>query len=129
MHYIDTSALVKLVVDEANSDALRAWAIEHNDALVSCDLTRTELQRAVRRTHPDLAVVARQTLDAIALLTLTAADFDNAGRIGPDDLRSLDAIHLAAALSLGDDLESLVTYDDRLAAAAERNGIAVVTPR
>jgi uncharacterized protein len=43
-------------------------------------------------------------------------------------LRTLDAIHVAAALVLGDDLESMVTHDDRLAQAALANGIAVIAP-
>jgi predicted nucleic acid-binding protein len=55
--------------------------------------------------------------------------FEGAGRLEPSGLRSLDAIHLAAALDLGDDLEGLVTYDDRLAEAAVSNGVAVVAPR
>lgn len=127
--YVDTSALVKLVVAEAETPALRAWLAEVDGELVACDLVRTELMRAVRRVVPDRAVQARAVLDSLVLVECRPAVFDAAGRLDPTDLRSLDAIHLATALDLGDDLEHLVTYDDRMAGAAEANGVAVVTPR
>ena len=128
IHYLDTSALVKLVVAERETNALRAWLADRETSVVSSDLARTELLRAVRRTHPDRAPRARTVLDSIDLLKLATEDYDAAGRIGSDDLRSLDAIHLVAALKLGDDLESLVTYDRRLADAAQSNGITVLAP-
>jgi uncharacterized protein len=59
---------------------------------------------------------------------VTSSMFEEAGRLDPTLMRSLDAVHLAAALALGDDLEGLVTYDERLAAAAGLNGVAVVAP-
>ena len=127
--YVDTSALVKLVVAEQESAALRAWLEELDRELVSCDLVRTELIRAIRRAVPDRMLQARAVLDAITLLQVTPAVFEGAGRLDPSGMRSLDAIHLAAALDLGDDLEGLVTFDDRLAEAAVSNGVAVVTPR
>jgi len=128
-HYIDTSALVKLVVAEPETAALRGWIAEAQPVLVASDLVRTELMRAVRRAAPDRAVSARAVLDSLILLKAASATFDAAGRLDPDDLRSLDALHLASALDLGDDLDELITYDDRLAAAAQANGIAVVAPR
>lgn len=128
-HYLDTSALVKLVVAESGTDALRAWLAEPGRRPVSCDLARTELVRAVRRAAPDRVVRAREVLGGLDLLVLTPELFDAAGRVDPPEVRSLDAVHLAAALALGDDLEGLVTYDDRLADAARAAGIAVVTPR
>lgn len=84
--------------------------------------------RAVRRAAPDRVVQARAVLDALTLLEVTTAVFEEAGRLDPAVVRSLDAIHLAAALSLGDDLDGLVTYDERLADAARANGVAVVAP-
>lgn len=72
---------------------------------------------------------ARAALSAITLVQCTTAAFEQAALHEPSLLRSMDALHLAAALELGDDLEVLVTYDDRLAEAAERNGIAVLAPR
>lgn len=72
---------------------------------------------------------ARKVLDAVTLVHVTPAVFEAGGRLDPPGLRWLDAIHLAAALDLGDDLEGLITYDDRLADAAISNGISVVAPR
>ena len=71
---------------------------------------------------------AREVLDSLTLLQLRPTLMDHADRIDPVELRSLDAIHLAAALDLGDDLEAILTYDERLAEAAEANGIAVIAP-
>jgi predicted nucleic acid-binding protein len=126
--YIDTSALVKLVVAEKETDSLRAWLADSDRDPVACDLVRTELIRAVRRAVPDRLVQARAVLDAVTLLEVTTPIFEAAGRVDPGVLRSLDAVHIAAALDLGDDLEGLVTYDGRLAEAAVANGIPVVAP-
>lgn len=127
-YYLDTSALVKLVVAEAETPALQGWLAASDRQPVSCDLVRTELLRAVRRTDPSLAVAARAVLDAITLLEVTTGHFEAAGRLDPKILRTLDAIHLAAALDLGDDLDGIVSYDERLAEAARANGVPVVTP-
>lgn len=126
--YLDTSALVKLVVAEPETAALRSWLSAADRDLVASDLVRTELMRAVRRFVPERAPQARQVLDSITLLDVTGAVFTAAGRLDPPALRSLDAIHLAAALDLGDDLDGLVTYDDRLAEAATANGVTVLAP-
>lgn len=128
-NYLDTSALVKLVVNEAESGALQEWLHTQESPSVTCDLSRTELMRAVRRVAPDLAVRARRVLDALTLTKVTTAIFEAAGRVDPPEIRSLDALHLSAALDLGDELEGFVTYDERLASAAERNGIPVLAPR
>jgi len=127
-HYLDTSALVKLVVSEAETAALRAWMGEAERTPVSCDLARTELLRAVRRAAPDRVVHARAVLDSITLIEVTTSVFEEAGRLDPTVLRSLDAVHLAAALSLGDDLDGIVTYDERFAEAAQSNGVPVTSP-
>ena len=124
----NASALVKLVVAEAETDALRAWLVAAERDPVSSDLARTELVRAVRRAAPDRVVRARVVLDAVTLLEVSTAIFEEAGRLDPVIVRSLDAVHLAAALSLGDDLDAIVTYDDRLAEAARANGVAVAAP-
>lgn len=126
--YLDTSALVKLVVQEAETPALRAWAEEPDRVVVTSDLARTELMRAVRRVDPVLAPAARAVLDAVTVIQVSTATFETAGRLDPAALRSLDALHVAAALELGDDLEGFVAYDERLAAAAAGNGIAVLAP-
>lgn len=127
-HYLDTSALVKLVVAEAETAALRRWLRKEDRDPVSCDLARAELLRAVRRNAPDRAVRARAVLDTVTLLEVTASTFEAAGRLDPTILRTLDAIHVAAAVELGDDLEAIVAYDERLADAARANGIKVVAP-
>ncbi len=127
-HYLDTSALVKLVVAEDETEALIAWIKETDRDVVSSDLARTELLRAVRRAAPDRVVRAREVLDSVTLLDVTTQLYEEAARVDPPMLRTLAAIHLAVALDLGDDLETVVTYDDRLAAAAVANGIPVTAP-
>lgn len=127
-HYLDTSALTKLVVAEAESKALRAWLRTGREP-VACDLARTELIRAVRRSAPDRLLHARAVLDSLTLIDVTTSIFEQASRLDPTSRHSLDAIHLAAALGLGDDLDSMVTYDDRLAEAANLNGIPVTAPK
>lgn len=130
MHYADTSALAKLVVPEAETEALRTWIMRAAVELASSDLARTELIRAVRRADVDAAAAerARDVLARITLISATAEVFDRAGLLDPESLRSLDAVHLASALALGDSLEGIVTYDERLAAAAHAAGIAVLAP-
>jgi predicted nucleic acid-binding protein len=127
-HYIDTSALAKLVLAEAETPALQAWFAAEDRQPVSCDLARTELLRIVRRAAPDHVVRAREVLDSVTLLDVSTAMFEQAGLVDPTILRMLDAIHLVAALVLGDDLDAMVTYDERLAQAALANGIAVISP-
>ena len=127
-YYVDTSAAVKLVVAETGSRAMHRWAAEHEDALVSSDLLRTELLRTVRRGAPDRMERARMVLDTLTLLTLPASVFERAAEVEAEPLWSLDAMHLAAALELGDDLHGVVTYDDRLAAGARSLGVIVVAP-
>lgn len=127
--YVDTSALVKLVLQEAESAALRQWLLEDGRVLASADLTRTELLRVVRRAAPQQAPLAREVLDRLLLLTLATATFEAAAQLDPAVLRTLDALHLATALELGDDLDGLVTYDDRMAEAARSHGMLVLAPR
>jgi predicted nucleic acid-binding protein len=127
-YYVDTSALAKLVVTEAETAALQAWFRDSDRHPVSCGLARTELLRLVRRAVPDRLVRAREVLDSITLVDVTTAMFEHAGLLDAPTLRTLDAVHLAAALVLGDELDAIVTYDDRLAQAALANGIAVISP-
>lgn len=127
-YYLDTSALVKLIVREAESTALRSWIESEGAVLVSSDLARTELMRAVSRASGNYLLQARLVLDSITILTISTAIFESAGRLSPSTLRTLDALHLASALELGDDLEALITYDDRLADACMANGIPTLSP-
>lgn len=127
--YFDTSALAKLVVAEDATQALRTWIAERADLpSVTCDLARTELVRAVRRLDRDLLARVREVLDGLTIVEVPTALFTAAGRLDPIGMRSLDAIHLAAALDLGDDLDVLVAYDDRLVQAARSHGVLVAHP-
>lgn len=126
--YLDTSAAVKLVVLERETNALSKWCAQAGRSLVSTDLTRTELLRTTRRVAPDQLVQARMVLESLTLLSLTSELCERAADLEPEALRSLDALHLAGALALGDELEGIVTYDERLADAASAQGIEVVAP-
>ncbi len=125
---MDTSAAVKLVTAERGSTALRRWLASRDDVMFSSDLLRTELLRATRRAAPDQMVQARAVLDSLLLVTLSTAVCERAAILEPDLLRSLDALHLAAALEIGDELEGMVAYDHRLSESARALGISVVAP-
>jgi len=126
--YVDTSAFLKLIVEEEHSSALRRWAEAHEESLFSSDLMRVEALRAARRHSPAALAATRDHLDTVALLQVTPADYELAGELHPAILRTLDALHLAVALGVGSDLEGVATYDDRLAAAARLHGVTVATP-
>lgn len=127
-YYFDTSALVKVIVEEPETAALRAWLSTEPRDVVACDLARAELSRAVRRVLPAQSTAVRHLLDSVVLLKVEATDFDHAGRLDPASIRTLDAVHIVAALKLGDDLEGMVTYDKRLADGCVSLGIPVVAP-
>lgn len=95
---------------------------------VSSDLARTELMRAVRRASPEHAPAARVVLESMILMQITSEICERAALLDPTILRSLDAIHIATALDLGDDLDHIITYDERMADAANAIGIAVLSP-
>ena len=107
---------------------MSSWADEHADLIVSSDLLRTELLSATLRGAPDEMPGARAVPDSITILTLPTPLFVRAAELEPTLLRSLDAVHVAAALDLGDDLDGIVTYDDRLAEAARLHGVQVISP-
>ena len=124
--YLDTSAFLKLVVAEGESGAMRAWFVGHGPSW-SSQLLRTEALRAGSRLGIDHDVI-EDALDAVSLVLPRTSTFLAAGTLPPPQLRTLDALHLATALELGDDLEGLLTYDDRVAAGTEALSITVVTP-
>lgn len=126
--YTDTSALAKMVVEEAESPALLSWCSTHAVQKITCALTRTELIRAVRRHNPHNTPAAIKLLEETAIINLDSSVFAEAGILPPLELRSLDAIHLAAARLLGDQLDGMLTYDRRLAEAAENIGIRCYAP-
>ena len=127
MLYLDSSAIVKLVVREPETDAL-VEVVRADPAVVSSALAVTEVVRAVARSGVSPSR-AEAVLDGIALIPIDEGILPAAGSLAPRDLRTLDAIHLASALSFGRDLEGLVTYDQRLAEAATGAGIDVRAPR
>jgi predicted nucleic acid-binding protein len=126
--YLDTSAVIKLLMTERESPALRRWLRRRPEG-ASAALLRVELVRVVRRAgFPRLIPEARKLLAGIHLIRLDDALLDRAANLDPTELRSLDSIHLAAAASLGDDLGAVVSYDDRLLAAATSLGLPIATP-
>jgi predicted nucleic acid-binding protein len=125
--YLDSSALVKLVVREAESAALIRFLERHSDR-VSCCLARTEVVRAVSAQGGLALARARKLFNRIDLVALDDELLDDAGLLATGVLRSLDAIHLAAARSLGGDLIAVVTYDSRMATAATALGLDVASP-
>ena len=129
MHYFDSSALVKLIVEEPESSMLKSWAVAENVSVVTSDLARAETMRAVRRYWPELATEVRSLFTPVTSRRITPEIVEQAAVLDPPELRSLDAIHLASALDLADDLDGLVTYDERLARAASEYGIATLAPR
>lgn len=125
--YLDTSAFIKLVRSETESSALRRDLAGRD--LLSSALLVVEGRRAARR-YGDLAGTrARAALAAITLLPLDEPILDAASELNPVELRSLDALHLATVLSLGEDIERLYCYDERLTGAARALGIEVAQPR
>ena len=128
--YLDASALVKLATREAETDALRAHCSGYDTRLTS-RLSTVEVTRALFRRGLQSAALADAVGEAFAGLAILEVDgtvADAAGRVSPPLLRSLDAIHLASALSLGDELEAFLTYDLRLADAARDAGLTVIAP-
>lgn len=124
--YLDTSALAKLVRPEPETSALRRW-MDGKRWIVS-DLHRTELRRAALRAGGRAPARADRLLAESDMLRIEAVTFDEAGFMEPARLRSLDALHLAAAISLGPDLGGIVAYDERLLQAASDSGIATASP-
>jgi len=125
--YLDSSAIVKLVVAEAESAALRRY-LRRRAPLVSSALARTEVGRAVAPLGPDAARRGVEVLARLDLLRVSDRVLEVAARLLPVELRSLDAIHLATAQQLGESLAHVVTYDERMAAAARTLGWTVVAP-
>jgi hypothetical protein len=125
--YLDSSALVKLVVQECESDALRQY-LAAAGSLTSSILATVEVARAVSRVAPGASPAVAAIFESIAVIGLDARIAARAGSLGPAGLRTLDAIHLATALELGTELAAFVSYDERLSAAAVALGIPVVAP-
>ena len=128
MFYLDTSAAVKLIFVERGSTGMRRWLDAADAQVLSSDLLRTELLRVTTRVDPERMTEARGLLDSLILLKLSTSVCERAAMLEPVALRSLDALHLAAALELGDELKGVVTYDRRLGDAARALGIPAIAP-
>lgn len=133
LYYADASALVKLVLEEPESDALGDF-LDGSD-VVSSELVLTEVSRAIRRAVADdtslplaeLMQQAYELLESIALLPLDRAVLIAAGTLEEPMLRALDAIHVAAAVELSP-IEAFITYDERQSAAARLMGLRTIAP-
>ncbi|MPV50374.1 PIN domain-containing protein [Pseudactinotalea sp. HY160] len=123
--YVDTSALGALLVDQPESAALLDWLDRTSAALVSSDLLETELRRLAMREGLEQVDVTR-LLDGVALAALDRAVYRSAGYLPMPYLRTLDALHLEAALRL--DASAVLTYDHRLGDAARAAGLDVIAP-
>lgn len=128
--YLDSSALVKLVLPESETAALLS-IFPRFAGVVSSALAEVEVHRAVWRvsSNPKTRQHAGEVLARVDLIEIDDPILNVASVLEPKTLRSLDALHLASALSLGPDLEALVTYDVRLAEAARDAGLEVLAPR
>ena len=132
LHYLDSSALVKLVVDEPESTALRAY-VDGAD-LITSELALTEVPRSVRRVAATVGQMsaalhekAAELFEYVALLPVDRVQLETAGALEEPALRALDAIHIVAASDVGV-LDAFVSYDMRQNAAARLAGLRTVSP-
>ena len=123
--YVDTSALGVLLIEQPESNALVEWLDQTADVLVSCDLVETELRRIAVREGIDQGVVT-WILDGVELAALDRAVYRGAGLLPMPYLRTLDVLHLEAAMRL--DVTAVLTYDHRLGEAARAVGLQVIAP-
>lgn len=125
--YLDASAIVKLVAPEEETDALAVFLALHRSQATSV-IGLVEVRRAAARRPGVGRERVEEVLRRISAIGLDLTRAAAAGSVGPAALRTLDAIHLASAAALGDDLEAFVTYDRRLAGAARDLGMLDVAP-
>lgn len=133
--YVDTSALLKLLVREVESDAIERELVRW-PSLATSLVTEVELPRAIARARADRpdAVVGGSLILQGVLASATIIELDGeivaaARDVSPVHVGALDAIHIASALSLGRELAGVATYDNRMAGALIRAGIGVLAPR
>lgn len=124
--YLDTSAALKLVVEEPESEPLARVIDAAQPNLVACWLVETEMRRAARREEALTQEIVSGLLDGVALYEVPASLFREAGLLPGANLRSLDALHLAAAVRIG--VDQVVTYDSRMGESARLLGLSVLAP-
>jgi predicted nucleic acid-binding protein len=128
--YFDASAAMKLLREEKETRALIQWQSElgpDSHQLVTSDILRTELMLAGTRWGVS-ATEIRRLVNTLTTLRVTSSVSDSAGRLSGLGLRSLDAVHLASALTLEQSLHAVVTYDKRMVNAAEQLGLPTISP-
>jgi predicted nucleic acid-binding protein len=125
---IDSSAIVKLIVHEPKSQSFGAWLKNCKSDLFVSEIAHTEVARAVARVDVSLHGQLRAVLERFGTIRVSSQILTIASVLTPTNLRTLDAIHLASCLILGDDLKGFVTYDSTQADAAKQNGITVIAP-
>ncbi|MGH3446778.1 MAG: type II toxin-antitoxin system VapC family toxin [Nocardioidaceae bacterium] len=123
--YIDASAAMKLLVTDAESDVLGEAITRAAPDLVACYLLETEVRRSAH-THALAQTEATELLESVSLHEMPASLFREAGLLAGDRLRSLDALHVVAAVSIG--VDQILTYDDRQSEAARAAGLTVYAP-
>lgn len=128
--YLDTSAVAKLFVAERETPQLRQWLASQSEPhLVSSALLGVELIRLLGLVNPTMVEAAESFLAAdVDIVEITPPVLDDAARVPPPRLRTLDAIHLATALDLGDALDVVLTYDKLLVGAGRAAGLTVACP-
>lgn len=125
----DTSALAKTILAGPESaEVLDLLRDLRADEVWSSELTRTELVRAAERAPGGRGDLARSRLRRTTLVVMSTTVLEAAATLAPGSLRTLDAIHVATALSLGGDLDAVLTHDDRMTEAATDHGLQVIAP-
>ena len=127
-YVIDSSALVKLIVNEQHSKSLSSWVDGCKQDLFISELARTEVSRAIARVDSNLNKQFNIIATRFGVIRVSTQVLTIAAVLSPTTLRTLDAIHLASCVILGDDLTGFVTYDNAQASAASINSIEVITP-
>ena len=127
MLYLDASALVKLIVVEPETGALRRY-LEDRTRRVTSELSVAEVLRAAQRNSPILIQPSRRLLARVARIALVARVVERAGTLSPPAMRTLDALHIATALEVRDELDAIVSYDRRLLEAADGHGLPTASP-
>ncbi len=125
---VDSSAVVKLIVNEPKSQSFSTWLKNCKHDLFVSEIAHTEVARAIARIDANLQGQLKNVLERFGTIRVSSQILTIAGVLTPTNLRTLDAIHLASCLILGDDLKGFVTYDSAQADAASHNGITVIAP-
>ena len=127
MYYIDTSAAVKLFTNETESSSMRYFFLQNQSDSFSSTLLITELVGNLRRLAPSSIAAAHSFLDSLLLAKLTEELLLSAADLMPAGLRTLDAIHLAASMSI-DRQSVLVSYDKKFLEVAKELGVETISP-